>query len=140
MAYDSESLVTDMSEISDDLDVARKTAEEGYCDCFGSLANCAQELTEETTTIPQALRNYIDYESMARDIELTGYLFTVEVAPGGSTFSGIGGPRLSRARSLPAGDSSRRQSIHTATSLRSAYLELTQSAKCLAVLTKCPSK
>jgi antirestriction protein len=66
----------------DDLDAARKTAEEDYCGSFGSLADYAQELTEETTTIPESLRNYIDYESMARDMELGGDVFTIEADTG----------------------------------------------------------
>ncbi len=37
-----------------------------------------QEIIEETTEIPQSLANYIDYEAMARDLELNGDLFTVE--------------------------------------------------------------
>jgi len=57
---------------------ARKAAEEDYCGSYESLADYAQELTEETTEIPEALRYYIDYEAMARDMELNGDVFIIE--------------------------------------------------------------
>jgi antirestriction protein len=44
------------------------------------LADCLQDLTEETTMIPEALRPYIDYEAMARDATLSGEVFTLETA------------------------------------------------------------
>ena len=37
-----------------------------------------QELTEETLEIPQPLRNYVDWQSMAHDAEMSGELFTIE--------------------------------------------------------------
>ncbi|HEY0939247.1 MAG TPA: antirestriction protein ArdA [Steroidobacter sp.] len=61
-----------------DLDAARQAAEEDYCGCHRSLADYAQELTEETTQIPESLRYYIDYEAMARDMKLGGDVFTIE--------------------------------------------------------------
>ena len=60
------------------LDDARQAAEECYCGCHASLADYAQELTEETTTIPQHLAQYIDYKAMARDMEYSGDVFTLE--------------------------------------------------------------
>ncbi len=57
---------------------ARRAAEEDYCGCYHSLADYAQELTEETTEIPKALAYYIDYEAMARDMEMSGDIFTLE--------------------------------------------------------------
>lgn len=38
----------------------------------------AEELTEETTQIPEHLAFYIDYEKMGRDMELGGDVFTIE--------------------------------------------------------------
>ena len=61
-----------------DLEQARKAAEEDYCGCYTSLADYAQELTEESTSIPQHLAMYIDYRAMARDMEYSGDLFTLE--------------------------------------------------------------
>ncbi|AOE85993.1 antirestriction protein ArdA [Pseudomonas sp. TCU-HL1] len=61
-----------------DLEHARKAAEEDYCGCYASLADYAQELTEETTSIPQHLVHYIDYRAMACDMEIGGDLFTLE--------------------------------------------------------------
>ncbi|MCE6978586.1 antirestriction protein ArdA [Pseudomonas frederiksbergensis] len=57
---------------------ARKAADEDYCGSYESLADYVQELTEETTEIPEALRYYINYEAMARDMELNGDVFTLE--------------------------------------------------------------
>ena len=61
-----------------DLEDAKRAAEDNYCGCHKSLADYAQELTEETTQIPENLRHYIDYEAMARDMEAGGDVFTVE--------------------------------------------------------------
>lgn len=66
-----------LSEVGD-LDEARKMAEENYCGCYASLADYAQELTEETTTIPDHLAYYINYEAMGRDMELNGDVVTLE--------------------------------------------------------------
>ncbi|OHC63372.1 MAG: antirestriction protein [Pseudomonadales bacterium RIFCSPLOWO2_02_FULL_63_210] len=61
-----------------DLEEAQQAAEEDYCGCHASLADYAQELTEETTSIPQHLAQYIDYQAMARDMEYSGDAFTLE--------------------------------------------------------------
>ena len=60
------------------LDDAKQAAEDSYCGSYTSLADYAQELTEQSTEIPQSLQYYIDYESMAKDMELNGDVFTVE--------------------------------------------------------------
>lgn len=61
-----------------DLDDAKKAAQDSYCGSHSSLADYAQELTEETTKIPESLRQYINYDSMARDMELNGDVFIIE--------------------------------------------------------------
>jgi antirestriction protein len=61
-----------------DLDEAKKAVEENYCGCYKSVADYAQEVTEETTQIPENLSYYIDYERMGRDMELNGDVFTVQ--------------------------------------------------------------
>ncbi|RII75636.1 antirestriction protein ArdA [Pseudomonas monteilii] len=60
------------------IEEARRAAEEDYCGSFESLADYAQQLTEETTQIPASLAYYINYEAMARDMELGGDVFTLE--------------------------------------------------------------
>jgi len=60
------------------LDDAAKAAKDCYCGSHGSLADYAQEITEETTEVPEALRFYIDYEKMGRDMELSGDVFSIE--------------------------------------------------------------
>ena len=57
-----------------DLDHARETIEGHYHGEYSSLADFAQELTEETTQIPDNLEYYIDYEAMARDLEINDVL------------------------------------------------------------------
>ncbi|HDS1725600.1 antirestriction protein ArdA [Pseudomonas putida] len=64
------------------LDEARRAAEENYCGTFSSLADYAQQLTEETTDIPSSLAYYIDYQAMARDMELNGDVFALEAHQG----------------------------------------------------------
>ena len=62
-----------------DLKEARTAAGENYCGCYKSLADYAQELTEETTQIPESIAYYVDYERMGRDMDLAGDIFTIEV-------------------------------------------------------------
>ena len=66
-----------LSHFCGDLDAAQNALEE-YAGCFDSAADFAQELTEETTSIPESLRFYIDYEAMARDMELSGDILALE--------------------------------------------------------------
>lgn len=62
-----------------DLEDASK-AFENYSGEFESLADYAQQLTEDCgTEIPQSLRHYIDYKSIGEDMELNGDVFTIEM-------------------------------------------------------------
>ena len=63
-----------------DLDAAAGALDEDYHGVFETLADCYQEMTEETLIIPEALRLYIDWEAMGRDARLNGEVFTVETA------------------------------------------------------------
>ncbi len=58
---------------------SRAVAEENYCGCYKSLADYAQELTEDTTQIPESIAYYVDYERMGRDMDLSGDIFTIEI-------------------------------------------------------------
>jgi antirestriction protein len=63
-----------------DVDEVRRLFDDGcYLGAFGSVADYAQEITEETTEIPDHLKYYVDYASMARDMELNGDIFTIEL-------------------------------------------------------------
>ena len=62
------------------LEEAREALDDRYMGSHASLADYVQELTEEGTTIPHALRYYIDWQAMARDAGLNGDLFTVQTA------------------------------------------------------------
>ncbi len=63
-----------------DLEEAQAALNDRYAGCYPSLADFAQELTEATTTIPQNLAYYIDYERMARDMEMSSDILTIETA------------------------------------------------------------
>lgn len=65
---------------SGDLDEAQQAITDRYMGEHASLADYVQELTEETTPIPQPLRFYIDWHGMARDAELNGELFGISTA------------------------------------------------------------
>jgi len=59
---------------------AEKAIDEQYAGCYGSLADYAEELTTQTSEVPEHIAFYIDYEKMGRDMELSGDVFTVETA------------------------------------------------------------
>jgi len=63
-----------------DVGEAREAMADRYMGEHASLAEYVQELTEESTTVPQPLRYYVDWQAMARDAELNGDLFTVQTA------------------------------------------------------------
>jgi antirestriction protein len=65
---------------SGDLDEAQQAMSDRYMGEHASLADYVQEMTEEATPIPHALRYYIDWKAMARDVEINGELFTVSTA------------------------------------------------------------
>ena len=62
------------------LDEAREALTEYYVGCYESVADYAESFTAETTTIPENLAYYIDYEKMARDMEMSGDIITFETA------------------------------------------------------------
>lgn len=63
-----------------DLDPAREAMAERYLGEHASLADYVQDVTEEGTAIPHALRYYVDWQAMARDAQINGELFTVTTA------------------------------------------------------------
>ena len=69
-----------LEHFSGDIDEAREALDNRYLGQHASLAYYVQEQPEETTSIPQPLRYYIDWQAMARDAELNGDLFTISTA------------------------------------------------------------
>ncbi len=69
-----------LDQFGDNLDDARRAIEENYYGCFESVADYAEELTEDICQIPEHLAYYIDYERMGRDMELNGDIFAIETA------------------------------------------------------------
>jgi antirestriction protein len=57
-----------------DLEEAKDAMRDHYAGVYSSVADFAQELTEETTKIPDSLQYYIDWERMARDLEINDIL------------------------------------------------------------------
>ena len=54
-----------------DLEEARTALSERYAGPFYSLKDFARFITEDTNEVPQHLMFYIDYEKMARDLEIS---------------------------------------------------------------------
>ncbi|MCB1122141.1 MAG: antirestriction protein ArdA [Verrucomicrobiae bacterium] len=54
-----------------------KAALENFLGTYESLEDYARELTEETSKIPDHLAYYINYEAMARDMEMNGEVSTI---------------------------------------------------------------
>ncbi len=67
-----------LSIFNGDIEQASKAIEENYCGCHKSVADYAEELTDETSEIPEHLARYIDYAAMAYDMEVGGDIFTIE--------------------------------------------------------------
>ena len=66
-----------------DLDEAERALEEMYSGEYDSLADYAEELSEGSIgDIPEHIARYIDYESMGRDMELGGDVFTLTTDDG----------------------------------------------------------
>ena len=64
----------------DGLEDAEKAMSEGYAGTYESLSDFARGITEETSVaIPQNVAFYIDYEAMARDMEISD-VFTIQTA------------------------------------------------------------
>lgn len=63
-----------------DIEQASRALEEDYAGEHKSLAEFAEELTTETSEVPQHLELYIDYEAMGRDMELNGDVYAIELA------------------------------------------------------------
>ena len=57
-----------------DPESARTALEDHYAGEFRSVAEFAEQITEETTEIPESLLFYIDYDRMARDLEINDIL------------------------------------------------------------------
>ena len=69
-----------LSHVCGDLDESHNATEEQYHGCYRSLADYAQEITEETSEIPKHLECYIDYDRMGRNMGISGDAFTIETA------------------------------------------------------------
>ncbi|KZE34497.1 antirestriction protein ArdA [Chelatococcus daeguensis] len=62
-----------------DIDQAESALQDCYHGQFASLADYMEELIAESITIPEALRYYVDWDAMARDAEMSGEFFMIEI-------------------------------------------------------------
>lgn len=69
-----------LNDYYDDIEAAQDCIDSQYYGCYASLADYAQELTEDTSTVPKHLEHYIDYERMGRDMDMCGDIFTITTA------------------------------------------------------------
>jgi antirestriction protein len=67
-----------LSYFNNDIKQAKNATLDNYQGCYDSLADYAQAITEDSTSIPSYLNYYIDYERMARDIEMSGEIFMIK--------------------------------------------------------------
>lgn len=63
-----------------DIDEAKKAIEENYYGCYQSVGDYAEDFITQSYDIPNYLENYVDYERMGRDMELSGDIITFETA------------------------------------------------------------
>jgi len=64
----------------DGLEDAEKAMSDDYAGTYESLADFARDITEETSvSIPENVAFYIDYQAMARDMEISD-VFTIQTA------------------------------------------------------------
>jgi len=57
-----------------DLESAKTALEDHYAGEYKTVADFAEDITQETSDIPESLRFYIDYDHMARDLEINDIL------------------------------------------------------------------
>ncbi len=69
-----------LSQFNGNVEEARQALEENYCGWYSSVADYAQEITEETSEVPEHLAFYIDYERMGSDMEMSGDIYTIQTA------------------------------------------------------------
>jgi antirestriction protein len=67
-----------LSYFNNDIKQAKNATEDNYQGCYDSLADYAQVITEDSTSIPSHLNYYINYERMARDMEMSGEIFMIK--------------------------------------------------------------
>lgn len=63
----------------DDVKEASHMLEDRYCGVYASTADYAEKISE-SYTIPAPLVHYIDYQNMARDMEINGDITTIATA------------------------------------------------------------
>lgn len=73
-----EDLGGELLDIHCDLDKAKEVLEDNYIGCYESLSDYAEQLVQDCYSIPDNLQFYLDFEAMARDMELNGEFYSIE--------------------------------------------------------------
>ncbi|GGD03537.1 antirestriction protein ArdA [Pyruvatibacter mobilis] len=68
-----------LDEIGGDICNVAQNIAENYRGTYDSLAEFAEELTEDTSEIPDHLQYYIDWDKMGRDMEIGGDITSVNI-------------------------------------------------------------
>ena len=71
-------LFIEVYKYTNDIDDALSMIDDRFIGLYDSVVDYAEETTD-MSTVPQHLQYYIDFESMARDIELSGDITTFEI-------------------------------------------------------------
>lgn len=86
---DDDEIAGELLSRCDDVDSARECWKENYRGCFDSLEDYAEDFIDQTVpseSIPEAVRYYIDFASMARDWESGGDIFSFRTNSGVQVF------------------------------------------------------
>lgn len=70
------------------LEEAKTYLEDNYVGVFESVEDYARQLTDETTQIPAHLECYVDFSALARDLEISRDIFTIQTPEGYHVFWG----------------------------------------------------
>jgi len=61
--------------------IARTTLEERYSGAYASLEDFAEEIaSDQFASVPEKMQSYIDYETIGRDMSLSGGIITFDLA------------------------------------------------------------
>lgn len=62
-----------------DIDEAEEALSDRYMGCYATAADYVENVMAECIAIPEPLRFYIDWRAIARDAEMSGEIFTIQI-------------------------------------------------------------
>ncbi len=69
-----------LSHCCNDLEEAKRAMEEQYLGEYESLEDYAYDYIDQTMNLPEFVKTYFDYKAFARDIDLNGDVFVIEMS------------------------------------------------------------